>query len=76
MAAATPTAAPAVVLLLMMLLREGSQKNVKVWSLTKVGGGSAETKPLLQNLNSFILSVCPQTCPIRGEIICLAVLVL
>ena len=56
-------------------LGKGPKKNVKVWSLTKVGGGSPETKPLLQKLKSFILSVCPLSCPIRGEIIDSSVLV-
>ena len=42
----------------------------------QTGGGSDKTKPLLQNFKSFILSVCPQTCPIHGEMIDSAILIL
>ena len=57
-------------------LGKGPKKKMQKYGLwPKWGGGSPETKPLLQKLKSFILSVCPLSCPIRGEIIDSSVLV-
>ena len=57
-------------------LREGSQKNVKVWSLTKLGGGSPETKLLLQKNFFSKIDHLSLNIPIHKEIFISAVLVI
>ena len=39
---------------LFVYLGKGPKKNVKMWSLTITGGGSARTTPLLQNFIVFL----------------------
>ena len=64
-------------MVLAFFLREGSQKkNVKVWSLTKLGGGSPETKLLLQKKKFSKIDHLSLNIPIHKEIFISAVLVI
>ena len=52
------------------------KKNVKVWSLTKLGGGHPKPNPYCKNNFFLRLTICPQTYPIHKEIVVSAVLVI
>ena len=52
-----------------LIFREGSKKNVKVWSFTKLGGGVTRNQILIAKIIFFLkFTICPQTYPIHKEI--------